>query len=58
MKIPEHPFSQFRAKANTDFTLVELKILVITWALFIIALAIVSESKLFLAGVLAYEVLP
>lgn len=43
---------------NDDFTLTALRVTIIVWALFVIGLALFVKNKWFLAGVLAYEVLP
>jgi hypothetical protein len=43
---------------NKDFSLTALRVAIILWAIFVICLAIVVDNKWFLAGVLAYEVLP
>jgi hypothetical protein len=48
----------FREAANRDFTLLSLKALIIIWAIFVVALAIVVDNKWVLTGILAYEVLP
>jgi hypothetical protein len=42
----------------TDYTLSGLRLLIIVWAFFIIALALIIDNKWVLAGILAYEVLP
>ena len=41
-----------------DYTLSGLRLLIIAWALFVIALAIIVDNKWILAGILAWEVLP
>jgi len=45
-------------KLSEDLTATVLKALIILWSLFIIVLALVTESRWVLAGILAYEVLP
>lgn len=47
-----------QAEFAKDFTLTALRITIILWALFVIGLALFVKNKWFLAGVLAYEVLP
>lgn len=47
-----------QAEFARDFTLIALRITIILWALFVIGLALFVKNKWFLAGVLAYEVLP
>lgn len=48
----------FREAANRDFTLVAMKTLIITWAVFVIFLTLIVDNKWVLTGILAYEVLP
>jgi hypothetical protein len=47
-----------QAEFAQDFTKAGLKTLIILWALFIIALALLIDEPWVLAGILAYEVLP
>ena len=43
---------------SEDYTLASLRLFIIAWALFIIVLAFLIDSKWILAGIIAYEVLP
>ena len=49
---------RMQAEFNRDMTLTALRVVIILWALFVIGLALFVKNKWFLAGVLAYEVLP
>ena len=51
-------FQSVRAAANRDLTLVGLKMVIVVWSLVVIALALSTNNKWILAGILAYEILP
>ena len=51
-------FNRVQAQANNDLTLTGLRLTITVWALFVIFLAWYADNKLFLAALLAYEILP
>lgn len=51
-------FQSVRVAANRDLTLVGLKTAIVAWSLVVIVLALSSNNKWMLAGLLAYEILP
>ena len=53
-----NPWSWVQRKAESDFTLLGLKLIIIGWAIFIILLALFVNNKWALGGIIAYEVLP
>lgn len=49
---------QIQQSFYQDYRVSTLKVLIIAWALFVIFLALVVDNAWFLAGMLAYEILP
>ena len=47
-----------RSHFADNFTASALRVMIILWALFVIGLALTTENAWFLAGILAYEILP
>ena len=41
-----------------DFTATALKLMIIAWAVLVVIVTLKTENKWFLAGILAYEILP
>ena len=51
-------FQSVRSAANRDLTTFGLKTVIIVWSFIVIALALSTNNKWLLAGILAYEILP
>jgi hypothetical protein len=50
--------SRVQSNFSEDYTLSALRLMIVAWSIFVAILALTIESKIVLAAILAYEVLP